>query len=186
MLRKCYRHFSFVEKLFWILKKRQITTENKLNMYVTLYSQHRVLVDLTSCTELAWSYSHWGLWLPLWNSSLLLEAKLSTQVVRTRKGQEGMPAMCIKCYMCHIQEILWDFSRRYCGKSTFTATSYSWVILSLPLLWLKYNESLKDASCIAPKYYVQPFTSSKEHTWKCQGLFLPKKIPLQNSQWVLY
>jgi len=36
-------------------------------------------------------------------------------VVRKRKGQERMPAVCIKCYMDHIQEDIAEFSRRYCG-----------------------------------------------------------------------
>lgn len=172
MLRKCYWHFSVVEKLFWVFKKKWITTENKLNMDVTLHSYHNVLVDLTSCMELAWSYSHLGLWPPLWNISWLLEA---TQVVWERKGQERMPQVCINGTYVTYMKTLWDFSRRHSGKSTFTTTSYSWVILSFPLLWLKYNASKKDVSSIASKYYGEPFSSLKQYTWKCQGLFLKKK-----------
>lgn len=77
-----------------------------------------------------------------------------------------------KCYMCAFMKVLWDWSRRFCGKSKFTAALCSCVLLSLPLLWLNHHP-LKEAVssqhqpralCLITAHMAEPRMVSSQKT----------------------
>lgn len=98
-------------------------------MDATLHTQHRLQVDL-SCMEL---------------QPLSLVTTIMKQLITLKENytREIMPKVCIKCCMCQAETLL-----IHCGRSPFTATSYSQVTLSFDsyVMHLKKTEAALHAS----------------------------------------